>query len=428
MTDSYPIRILITGSRRASRRAVRNAIEASGNFRVAESGPAMLLGDAVRRTGAALIVMVYPELHELFSDYLRDSHPSGTERVPVIAVGRRGTHQLTGLNMPGIDGYLSRDQLHHLPSLAAKLLNSRNTKASADTQQISAEALRESQKLISIGRLTAEIAHEINNPLESVGNFLYLAQCEPNLTDKAAEYLRSAERELARVVQISKQTLTFYRESVKPTRIHMAELMDEVVAMYGRRIAQKNLDLKRDFAADEGITALPGEIRQVLSNLVTNAIEACAEGGRLYLRIHLAHLWRKDDHVKGLRISVADSGSGIPAEVRQHLGKLFFTTKGQSGTGLGLFVTKTIIRRYGGTLQVRSRTSDAATEGNHGTVFSIFLPFAPVAQAENKPVDPLSRRANVMQISNHPSHANNNPGSVDSKKTGSRLQTQQRNG
>lgn len=132
--------------------------------------------------------------------------------------------------------------------------------------------------------------------------------------------------------------------------------------------------------------------------------------------------------MKGLRISVADSGTGIPASVRKHLGELFFTTKGQSGTGLGLFVTKTIIRRYGGTLQVRSRTIDSATERSHGTVFSIFLPIEPSEPAENKVIDSPSHRANVMQISNHPSHANNNHGSVDSRKTVSKFQAQQRNG
>jgi signal transduction histidine kinase len=388
----------------------------------------MELGDAVRQTGAQLIVMVYPEVHDLFCDYLRDSVIGKSERVPVIVVGRRGTKKLTDLNIPGIDAYLCREELRRLPSLAAKLVHSQSTRISPDTRQLSMEALRESQKLISIGRLAAEISHEINNPLESVGNLLYLAQCEPQLTDKATEYLRSAERELARVVQISKQTLTFSRESMKPTRVHIGELMDEVVALYSRRIAEKKLDLKRDFSSDEGITALPGEIRQVLSNLVTNAIEASAEGGRLYLRIHSARQWRNDSPVKGLRISVADSGSGIPAEVRKHLGQLFFTTKGQSGTGLGLFVTKTIIRRYGGTLQVRSRAGESMAEGSHGTVFSIFLPFASAAPAETKPVDSPSRRANVMQISNHPSHANNNHGSVDSRKTVSKFQAQQRNG
>jgi signal transduction histidine kinase len=273
---------------------------------------------------------------------------------------------------------------------------------------LNAEALREGQKLISIGRLAAEIAHEINNPLESVSNLLYLAQCEPDLPEKAAEYLRGAERELARVIQISKQTLSFHRESNQPVKIHMAELMDEVLALYARRLQQKKIRIVREYQTEQTVTALPGEIRQVLSNLVTNAIEASSMGGKLRLRIRPGREGRGTSDVAGLRITVADSGSGIPEAARKRLGELFFTTKGQSGTGLGLWVTKAIVSRYGGTIQLKSRTG-----AQHGTVFSIFLPYAPSEGVGDVPVartltaPASSRRRNVTEISNHPSHHDN---------------------
>jgi signal transduction histidine kinase len=187
--------------------------------------------------------------------------------------------------------------------------------------------------------------------------------------------------------------------------------MDEVVSLYSRRIQQKNLSVVREYAGGHAITALPGEVRQVLSNLVTNAIEASSMGGKLRLRIREACKWTGADSPKGLRITVADSGSGISDENRRRLGELFFTTKGQSGTGLGLWVTKSIVARYGGTLKLKSSTGR-----RHGTVFSLFLPFNSRIGAQDTQQNPasalvdqrtLGKRGNVMEISDHPSHHDN---------------------
>jgi signal transduction histidine kinase len=232
-----------------------------------------------------------------------------------------------------------------------------------------AETLRENQKLITLGRLTASIAHEINNPLESLTNLFYLMQVDGLAAEKRDEYLRMAQRELNRVVQISKQTLTFSRETTVPMRVQLSDLMEEVLMLFSRRIADKRLHVSRQYESSESVTVFPGELRQVLSNLVANAIEATEAEGALTIRIRSARKW-SDEGVHGVRLSVADSGTGMSAAIRRRLGEPFFTTKGHHGTGLGLWVTRSILNRYGGNLQLRSSV-DAV---RHGTVFSLFLP------------------------------------------------------
>ena len=239
-------------------------------------------------------------------------------------------------------------------------------KQSMQVEQV-AEVLRQNQKLITLGRLAASIAHEINNPLESITNLLYLIeQGDPR---QSREYLKLAQRELSRVVQISKQTLSFSRETRSPVSVQFSELIEEVLGLHSRRIGEKNLRVVRQYETYEPITVLPGEMRQVLSNLISNAIEATSPRGRIVIRIRAARRWAGRDG-RGLRLSIGDNGTGIPEEVRIRLGEPFFTTKGHNGTGLGLWVTQSIISRYGGSLQIRSSVSPA----RHGTVFSLFLP------------------------------------------------------
>jgi two-component system, NtrC family, sensor kinase len=232
-----------------------------------------------------------------------------------------------------------------------------------------AQILRDNQKLITLGRLSASIAHEINNPLESITNLLYLM--EQSKPEKTSEYLKLAQRELGRVVQISRQTLTFSRETRGPVHVQLAELIEEVLGLHARRIGDKNLHVVRQYETCKPLTVFPGEMRQVLSNLLSNAIEATSEQGRIVIRIRASRRWAGRE-ARGLRLSVGDDGSGIPEQIRNQLGEPFFTTKGQGGTGLGLWVTRSILGRYGGNLQVRSSVSPA----RHGTVFSIFLPFS----------------------------------------------------
>jgi two-component system NtrC family sensor kinase len=298
----------------------------------------------------------------------------GSAHIPIVLLGRDvDERHILHTWRDGASDFLPVSQLDRLPSVIERALQKqRDRRVNARVQgelDRAAETLRENQKLITLGRLTASIAHEINNPLESLTNLLYLMEVDRESREKREEYLRLAQRELNRVVQISKQTLTFSRETSVPARVQLSELLEEVLTLFGRRIADKRLHVSRQYESSETVTVFPGELRQVLSNLIANAIEATAERGVLMLRIRSARKW-SDEGVHGVRLSVADSGAGMPAEVRSRLGEPFFTTKGQHGTGLGLWVTRSILNRYGGNLQLRSSV-DAE---RHGTVFSIFLP------------------------------------------------------
>ncbi|MGA7885820.1 MAG: ATP-binding protein [Acidobacteriaceae bacterium] len=354
---------------------VCEAAEAAGltaHAQVASRGRELL--DALRSGGVDLIVAGSAGLPDLDRREMLERARSAHPPVPVILVGEAGGEDET-LRMlaEGATDYLPFSQLDHLPSAMARAVRTRRsaeeqTKTSSELQRASG-MLRDNQKLIGVGRLAATIAHEINNPLESVTNLLYLLNEEKNLSDTARGYLAMAQRELDRVAQISRQTLKFARETPGPQRARIDELMEEVLALYSRRIAEKNLRIERQYTCREEALVFPGEMRQVLSNLVTNAIEASAMNGRLCLRVRGSRSW-SDPGVRGIRVAVGDTGSGIPADVQRRLGEPFFTTKGQRGTGLGLWVTRSIVERYGGELQLRSSTA----AHRHGTVFSIFLP------------------------------------------------------
>jgi signal transduction histidine kinase len=231
------------------------------------------------------------------------------------------------------------------------------------------KALRNSDRLATTGRLAATIAHEIHNPLDSVGNLLYLiGQGAPEETTR--EYVAMASQELVRVTQLTQQMLTFQREAAKPIPVKIGAILDSVVALYDRKIKSAGIDLKQQIDFDGHILALPGELRQVFANLVGNAIEAAGpRHGTITLRAYASHDWRRER--PGLRVVVADDGPGIPAEVRTSIFEPFFTTKGESGTGLGLWITSDILRKYDGTMRLRTSTQSP----HSGTCFSVFFPF-----------------------------------------------------
>lgn len=247
--------------------------------------------------------------------------------------------------------------------------------------KLSLELLRENQKLIAMGRLAASIAHEINNPLESISNLLYLIGKE-KLSTQAHTYLEMAERELDRVIQISKQTLNFHRDTTAPVPMHIDQLIEEVLTLYRQRIDEKRIILHRQYSSNEMVTVFPGEMRQVFSNLIANAIHACPKGGSLWFRIHASKRWA--DGARGLRVTIGDNGSGMDTNTRRRLGKPFLTTKGHGGTGLGLWVSMSILKRHGAQLQNHSSIDPK----RHGTVFSIFLPLnmEPRMAMENPPL------------------------------------------
>jgi signal transduction histidine kinase len=255
--------------------------------------------------------------------------------------------------------------------LTAEITQSTARAGSRMDDEPALETLRASQKLIHLGRMAASIAHEVNNPLESVTNLLYLIRSEPGLSQSTLDYLDLAEREMKRVVTITRQTLSFARETAEPVELSLPSLIEEVLLLYRRQIEQKQLRVIQRYAATDVIRVYPGEIRQVLANLIVNAVEASTYRGVITLRVRPA----AGRHGHGVCLTIADNGSGIPPHVRRHLGEPFFTTKGQGGTGLGLWVSRSIVERYGGKLRMRStHLSDPLGITHHGTVFTLFVP------------------------------------------------------
>ena len=229
------------------------------------------------------------------------------------------------------------------------------------------EALRESEKLAAAGRLAASIAHEINNPLEAVTNLLYLmrGKCDA----EAGGYLETAEKQLNAVSHITAQSLRFYRQSTRATAIRPVDLISSVLDLYDGKFIQRGIKVSRKDRMSESIVCLESEIRQVLNNLIRNAMDAMSDGGSLAIRTREATQWRAG--VKGIVITIADTGSGMNLETIPNIYKAFYSTKGIFGTGLGLWVSSEIVDRHHGHLGVRSRT----LPGSSGTVFTLFLPY-----------------------------------------------------
>lgn len=228
--------------------------------------------------------------------------------------------------------------------------------------------LIQSEKLNAVGRLASSIAHEINNPLESVTNLIYLAQ-EAAVSPTAKEYLATAEVELRRVSAIANQTLRFHRQATSAMPTAAAELIEATLPVYQGRLTNSNVRIERRDRSSLPVNCFDGEIRQVLSNLVANAIDAMyPTGGRLLIRNREGTDWRSGR--KGIFLTVADTGAGIPVNLLNNIFEPFFTTKGIQGIGLGLWISHEIVERHRGSLKVRSSQKEHAS----GTVFQLFLP------------------------------------------------------
>jgi PAS domain S-box-containing protein len=226
------------------------------------------------------------------------------------------------------------------------------------------EALLRSEKLASVGRMAATIAHEINNPLETVGHAVYLALTDPATSQQAKLYLDMAVQELDRVTHITRQTLAFHRESNTPTLVDLRESVDSVLRLFAPRLESRGITVERRYPEVDRILAFDGEIRQVISNLLSNSMDAVPNHGRIHFRLSR---WSGKNGSPRIRFTIADTGSGIPPERLDKIFEPFFTTKEMYGTGLGLWVTKQIIEKHGAAIRVRSRLGS-------GTVFSIAFP------------------------------------------------------
>jgi PAS domain S-box-containing protein len=232
----------------------------------------------------------------------------------------------------------------------------------------SEEALRESEKLAAMGRVAGIIAHEINNPLAAITNIFYLLRNHPSLNAEARSYADAAERELTRVSHITRQTLSFYRESKQPTSIRVHELLDDVVELQKRQFQVNKIELQKRYFTASNVTGFPVELRQVFLNLISNAVQAMANGGVLRLRVIDSIDW--PTRQRGPCISVIDTGVGIKPEDAHRLFEPFFSTKAAKGTGLGLWISKGILQKYNGRISCRSfRHGEASV-----TCFRVFIP------------------------------------------------------
>jgi len=238
------------------------------------------------------------------------------------------------------------------------------------TEQVrSAEALRQTEKLAATGRLAASIAHEINNPLEAVTNLVYLARRQPANVER---YLALADEELDRIAQITKHTLGFYRDTASRVDVKVSEVLDDVLVLYSRKIQFKKIQLRREYAANDTVSAFPGELRQIFANLIANAIEALPAAGTLTLHTSVLH-GLHDSSSEWVRATILDNGNGIAPVDRAKIFEPFYTTKKDVGTGLGLWLTLGLVQKHGGSLRVRS----SIQPGKSWTAFALFLPRHP---------------------------------------------------
>ncbi len=241
------------------------------------------------------------------------------------------------------------------------------------------EALLANEKLAVAGRLAATIAHEIHNPLDSVSNLLYLMRTS-GTEEESKQFMDMAESELARVTQISRAMLGLYRESKAPVQVDLKEILQEILLLMDRRFSDLRVTVRVDLPSVVTVDAFPAELRQVFNNLIMNAAEAASPGGEVRVSVSPQAAGTDVDGEKlqaGATVTIADNGPGVPEDVQPHLFQPFFTTKGERGTGLGLWVSRGIINKHGGSIELVSNTEDGA----HGTVVSVFLATKPVINA-----------------------------------------------
>jgi two-component system, NtrC family, sensor kinase len=250
----------------------------------------------------------------------------------------------------------------------------------ADTtdRRLAEYALRTAEKLAATGKLANAIAHEINNPLEALTNLIYLARSTDSF-DSVQQLLESASRELERISRITKQTLSFHRDTLRPVEIDVGELLAEVISLTERFAGARRVRLVLDRSSSETILGYPGQLSQVFSNLIRNAAEASPPGAEVVVR--LRSVLRSGR--RGSRITIHDRGPGIPPEIQRNIFDPFFTTKELRGSGLGLWVSKSLVSRHDGT--IRFRSSERFEKS--GTTFEVFLPLALQAPQELKNSD-----------------------------------------
>ena len=288
------------------------------------------------------------------------------EAMSDLGDGTEVNRDTTGLQKSGATVELSISLTPHLEAPGTLVAFSAIIR-DISARKLAERALLQNEKLASMGRLASSIAHEINNPLEAVTNLLYIL--ETRISDEESKALiTTAQEELARVSHVATHTLKFHKQSSGRTMLDLGALGESVLGLYRARLQNSGIAVINDCTRASPLFCFEGELRQVLVNLVSNAFDAMRNGGRLVLRSRDVTLW--SSALRGIRITVADTGTGMDAMTLSQIFEPFFSTKGIGGTGLGLWITKDLVEKNEGTIKVRSSVDPA----NSGTVVSMFFP------------------------------------------------------
>ncbi len=302
-----------------------------------------------------------PGLREMFEQVARGNPVMNQTLEGKLATDPDGTHRYWAVNCYPV--YNPDGSVQAISAASLEITNQKKAEI----------ALIQSEKLAAVGRLASSISHEINNPLEAITNILYLIDHDQTLSPELKPLVNMAQSELARVCQIATQTLRFHRQSVRAATVTAKSLVGAVIDLYQGRLNNTGIAVEANYATDTPILCLENDIRQVLNNLIANAIDAMrSNGGRLVVRAHLTTI-NTENHPDGtpaVRITIADTGHGMSPAVQARVFEPFYTTKELNGTGLGLWISAGIVARHNGRLLVRSSTHPT----HHGTIFSLLLP------------------------------------------------------
>jgi PAS domain S-box-containing protein len=315
--------------------------------------------------GMCVYDLIAPEHRERFREFNAE-----------ICKGTRGSIEF---DIIGLDGTRRHMETHAAPMHTAdgNIAHLAVTRDISERKRVE-DALRRSEKIAAVGRLAATMAHEINNPLESVTNLLFLVRKDQGISERARKQLELADQELDRVAHVARQTLGFYRDNSAPVWFRVSEALEELVEIYSYKFRNREIELVKELDASVQVYASAGEFRQVFSNLMVNAIDALPTiRGKIWIRARQGHEWGNSPR-PGVRIAIADTGRGIAPQHRSRIFESFFTTKQDIGTGLGLWLTRTLVEKHGGRIHVRSRTQT----GGSGTVFSVFWPIDNLARTQ----------------------------------------------
>jgi PAS domain S-box-containing protein len=317
--------------------------------------------EAVGQSLHALLQTQFPEPFEQINDQLSRKHYWQGELRQTARDGRR----VTVLCRKVLDGTAHSNSSAVLET-NTDVTERRRAEERAREQE---EQLRQTEKIAAAGQLAASLAHEINNPLTSVTNALYLLDHRPDLDADAKNLIAAATGELACVSRIVKQSLSYYCTGTVPQELDLAAIVEESLRIFSDRFKRTGVQLSKKITPGLSIMGFEDEVRQAIDNLLLNALEAIPQDGRLAISVRRSHHW-SDPNEEGVRLTLGDTGCGIPKEHISRIFEPFFSTKPQRGTGLGLWVVRGIVAKHGGSIRVRS----FAAEGRTGTVISVLWP------------------------------------------------------